>query len=67
MYNNHTEMCYLHVCAVLHVVQVRLKSGPGVIIILSCSTQLSLKFILLANVKMPISIGILTFMSRMND
>ena len=30
----------------------------------SCSTQLSMKFILLINVKMPIIVGILTFISR---
>ena len=32
----------------------------------SCSTQLSMKFILLINVKMPIMVGILTFVSRIN-
>ena len=32
----------------------------------SCSTQLSLKFILLINVKMPLIVGILTFISRIN-
>ena len=32
----------------------------------SCSTQLSLKFILQINVKMPSIVGILTFMSRIN-
>ena len=31
----------------------------------SCSTQWSMKFILLINVKMPMIDGILTFMSRM--
>ena len=30
----------------------------------SCSTQLSMKFILLMNVKMPTNVGILTFISR---
>ena len=33
----------------------------------SCSTQLSLKFILLINVKMPTVVDILTFTSRIND
>ena len=35
----------------------------------SCSTQLSIKFILLMNVKMPtiVAVGILTFMCRIND
>ena len=32
----------------------------------SCSTQLSTKFILLTNVKMPTIVGILTFISRVN-
>ena len=39
---------------------------PEVIKLISCSTQLSLKFILLINVKMPTVVGILTFMSRIN-
>ena len=33
----------------------------------SCSTQLSMKFFLLINVKMPTVVGILTFMSRKNS
>ena len=41
-------------------------TGPEVIKLFSCSTQLSLKFILLINVKMPTIVGILTFMSRIN-
>ena len=32
-----------------------------------CSTQLSIKFFLLINVKMPTVVGILTFMSRNNN
>ena len=35
--------------------------------IISCSTQLSMKFFLLINVEMPIIVGILTFMSRKNS
>ena len=42
-------------------------SGSEVIKIFSCSTLLSLKFILLINVKMPTTVGILTFISRIND
>ena len=40
-------------------------STPGleVIKLFSCSTQLSMKFFLLINVKMPTIVGILTFMS----
>ena len=41
--------------------------GSEVIKLFSYSTQLSLKFILLINVKMPTIVGILTFMSRIND
>ena len=41
-------------------------SGAEVIKLFSCSAQLSLKFILLINVKMPTIVGILTFMSRIN-
>ena len=33
---------------------------------ISCSTQLSIKFIKLINVKMPTIVGILTFMSMIN-
>ena len=33
----------------------------------SCSIQLSMKFFLLINVKMPTIVGILTFMSRTNS
>ena len=33
----------------------------------SCSTQLSMKFFLLVNVKIPTIVGILTFMSRKNS
>ena len=32
----------------------------------SCSTQLSTKFILLINLKMPTIVGILTFISKIN-
>ena len=41
-------------------------SGPEVIKLLTCSTQLSTKFILLINVKMPTIVGILTFISMIN-
>ena len=40
------------------------RSGPEVIKLFSCSTQLSRKFFLLINVKMPTIVAILTFMSR---
>ena len=41
------------------------EDGPKVIFF-PCSTQLSTKFILLINVKMPTSVGILTFISMIN-
>ena len=40
--------------------------GPKVIKLFQCSTQLSTKFILLTNVKMPTIVGILTFISMIN-
>ena len=40
--------------------------GLNAIKLFSCSTKLSMKFILLINVKMPTIIGILTFISRIN-
>ena len=40
---------------------------PEFIKIILCSTQLSLKFFLLINVKMPKIVGILTFMKRKNS
>ena len=40
--------------------------GPEVIRLFPCRTQLSTKFILLINVKMPTIVGILTFISMIN-
>ena len=40
--------------------------GPEVIKLLLCSTQLSIKLIMLINVKMPTNVGILTFVSMIN-
>ena len=45
---------------------VATKPGPEVIKLVPCSTQLSMKFILLINVKMPTTVGILTFISMIN-
>ena len=42
------------------------KSAPEVIELFSCLTQLSTKFILLINVKMPTIVGILTVISMIN-
>ena len=43
------------------------KPGPEVIKLFSCSTQLSMKFVLLIDVKMPTIVGILTCMSGKNN
>ena len=43
-----------------------INSGFEVIKLFPCSTQLSTKFILLINVKMPTIVGILTFISMIN-
>ena len=42
-------------------------TGFEVIKVFSCSTQLSMEFSLLINVKMPTMVGILTFVSRKNS
>ena len=42
------------------------QSGPEVVKLFPCSTELSTKFILLINVKMPTIVGILTFISMAN-
>ena len=41
--------------------------GPEVIKLFPCSTQLSMTFFLLINVKMPTTVGILTLMSKKNS
>ena len=43
------------------------RTGPEVIKLFSYSTQLSMEFFQLINVKMPTIVGILTFMSRKNS
>ena len=42
------------------------RSGPDVIKLFSCSTQLSTKYILLINIKMPTIVGISTFITMIN-
>ena len=49
-----------------HRSQVYCRTGPEVIKLCSCSTQLSTNFILLINVKMPTIVGILKFISMIN-
>ena len=56
----------LHVVAPIMCWGLVFSPGPGVINFFSCSTQLSTKFILLINVKMPSIVGILTFISMIN-
>ena len=41
-------------------------SGPEAIKLFKCSTQLSMKFFLLINIKMPTIVGILILISRRN-
>ena len=50
-----------------HLSSFRFSPRPEVIKLFSCSTQLSIKFFLLINIKMPIIVGILRFMSRKNS
>ena len=42
------------------------RPGPEAIKLFSCSTQLSIKFIMLINIKMPTIVGILAFISIIN-
>ena len=49
------------------VIERPCRSGPKVIKKFSCSTQLSMKFFLLINVKMATIVAILTCMSRKNS
>ena len=50
----------------LHETNKGADPGPKVIKLFSRSTRLSIKFILLINVKMPTIVGILTFISMIN-
>ena len=47
--------------------QELIQSGPAIIKLFSCSTQLSMKFLLLLKVEMPTIVAILTFMSDENS
>ena len=49
------------------VCAVEWNTGIEVIKLFSCSTQLSMEFFLLINVKMPTVVGILTFISGKNS
>ena len=61
-----TELCVIHVKYGNQILRRNFTPGPEVIKLFSCSAPLSLKFILLINVKMPTIVGILTFISRIN-
>ena len=50
----------------VYIIKYIIQSGPEVIKLFSCSTQLSMKFSLLINMKMPTIVGIFIFMSREN-
>ena len=52
--------------ASLTLMSVSFYPGPEVIKLFPCSSQLSTKFILLINAKMPATVGILTFVSMIN-
>ena len=54
------------VSTVFKLCQLHQILGPEVIKLVLCSTQLSTKFIMLINVKMPTVVGILTFISMIN-
>ena len=60
MYLQHIIFVLFRIC------RCQYESGPEVIKLFSYSTQLSMKFILLINVKMPTIVGILTFISMIN-
>ena len=51
---------------IVFLITLILRPGSEVIKVFSCSTQLSMKFILLINVKIQTIVSILTFISRIN-
>ena len=51
---------------IVTILNSKVLPGPEVIKLFPCLTQLSMKFILLINVKMPTMVGILTFISMIN-
>ena len=61
----HLSLFYT-VCRLCRAFQLGLP-GPEVMKLFSCSTQVSMKFFLLINVKMPTIVGILTFLSGKNS
>ena len=69
--NNNLDLLYSQIfkCSLRqqNLLKISMKSGPEIIKLFSCSSQLSMKFFLLINVKMPTIVGILTFMKRKNS
>ena len=57
---------FLHFFFRFTIMSVLICFKKNVFYIFTCSTQVSMKFILLINVKMPTIVGILTFISRIN-
>ena len=57
---------HIQIICALHVFDLCSLSGLEVIKLFPFSTQLSMRFILLINVKMPTIVGILTFISMIN-
>ena len=64
------DLSFWHISQKTHVVCTQWKflsrSGPEALKLSSCSTQLSMKFIMLINVKMPTIVGILTLICMIN-
>ena len=66
-FNTCDFVCRTVSCVKLSLQLYTTQSGPQVIKLFSCSTQLSMKFSPLINVKMPTIVGILTCMSGKNN
>ena len=68
--DSYTKQMYLKAQAKLEKIKPYedklVRSGSEVIKLFSYSTQMSMKFILLINVKMPTTVGILAVISMMN-
>ena len=75
---SHQKLCYICKCIRISIMYPKHKSqvtkadfgnclpDPEVIKLISCSTQLSMEFIMLINVKKPTIVGILTFISSIS-
>ena len=63
----YTQVKHIYICKQFGPYSYATYVGPGLKVIkMSCSSQLSMKFVLLINVKMPTIVGILPFMSMTN-